>query len=109
MGVDISNLPIEEFSKLNYSFDLIMSFHVIEHLHYPLEVLKNLEKMLNVGGKMLMHIPIDDIELSNTDHFHFFTKQSAIKLMEEVVKEVEVNTSYYNISETESVIVGIKK
>lgn len=113
LGIEISTLPIEEFAKTNETFDLIMSFHCVEHLRNPLEIMKDLVKMLNDDGIMLMHVPIDDQEFDNADHYHFFTKESGIKLLENIVKNVKCDVSYYNINESTQAaagtFIGVKK
>ena len=76
LGINISREPVEEFAKKTEKFDLIMSFHVVEHLRNPKSVMDSLTQMLAPKGILLMHVPIDDAELSNSDHFQFFTDQS---------------------------------
>ncbi|MBR4694702.1 MAG: methyltransferase domain-containing protein [Selenomonadaceae bacterium] len=97
LGVDISRLPVEDFSKLGMKYHLIMSFHVMEHLHDPLSVMENLSHMLMPNGIMLLHVPIDDQEFDNKDHFHFFTDKSCRVLMEKFTKNIQSDCSAYPI------------
>ena len=99
-GFEISQLPIEEFVHLDYKFDLIMSWHVVEHLRDPLSVMRGLADMLLPNGKILLHVPVDDAELDNGDHFHFFTDKSCRVLMEQVSKDVTSDFSRYSKSST---------
>jgi 2-polyprenyl-3-methyl-5-hydroxy-6-metoxy-1,4-benzoquinol methylase len=96
-GIEISDLPIEEFVKCGRKFDLIMSFHVVEHLRFPLEVMESLATMLAPDGQLLLHVPIDDQELGNTDHYHFFTNDSCLKLMEQITTDIRSDFVYYPI------------
>jgi len=98
LGIEISRLPIEEFSKSGEKFDLIMSFHVLEHLRDPREVMKNLSEMLSPGGFLLMHVPVNDAEYDNTDHYHFFSHESCMKLMEMYTTDIRSDVSSYEIS-----------
>ncbi len=119
LDIPISNMPIELFSKENEGkYDLIMSFHVVEHLRDPRMVFENLCTMLKEGGHMLLHVPVDDKELGNYDHFHFFTNVSCLKLMEQFTTDIKSNFVYYPIRENgvpmagramAATYVGIKK
>jgi 2-polyprenyl-3-methyl-5-hydroxy-6-metoxy-1,4-benzoquinol methylase len=104
LGIEISTLPVEEFVKDGRSFDLIMSFHVVEHLRDPLDVMKNLSTLLSPGGVMLLHVPIDDQELGNMDHYHFFTNDSCLRLMEQITTDIRSDFVYYPIRKGESAI-----
>ena len=102
LNIEISNLPIEEFSQINRGgeqskFDLIMSFHVMEHLHDPLTVAAHLSSMLSPNGVFLLHVPVDDQELSNKDHFHFFSNDSCLHLMRQFTKNIRSDFVYYPI------------
>lgn len=97
LGIEISKKPVEEFVLEEHKFDLIMSFHVIEHLHDPRKVMGQLYDMLNEDGMLLMHVPVDDKELGNSDHFHFFSHESCMKLMEQYTEDIRSDFSSYSI------------
>lgn len=113
LGIEISKAPIEEFASGDYKFDLIMSFHVIEHIRDPFSVMKNLSNMLKPGGVLLMHVPVDDQELSNMDHFHFFTNESCMCLMKQFTEDIRSDFVYYPITKGGAAMaatyVGVKK
>lgn len=113
LGVEISQKPIEEFAEEKRKFDLIMSFHVVEHLRDPFTVMKNLSSMLNEGGVLLLHVPVDDLELGNMDHFHFFTNESCRTLMGYFTDQIKSDFVYYPITKGGAAMaatyVGIKK
>ncbi|QKF83324.1 class I SAM-dependent methyltransferase [Halarcobacter ebronensis] len=51
---------IELFSNLNEcnkKFDIITSFHVIEHIKEPIEILEKLKSMLNDKGRLIIEVP----------------------------------------------------
>ena len=98
LGIPISKLPIEEFVMQDERFDLIMSFHVVEHLIDPKSLFKSLANMLNPHGYILLHVPVNDAEYDNMDHFHFFSDESCRRLMETVTKDVRSDFVQYNIS-----------
>ncbi len=102
LGIEISRMPVEEFAKSGRQFDLIMSFHVVEHLRNPLEVMQSLSTMLSPDGIMLLHVPTDDQELTNPDHYHFFTNDSCLKLMEQITTDIRSDFVYYQIRSTGS-------
>ena len=95
LGLEISQEPIELFSQRNLRFDMVMSFHVIEHLRDPLMVTRNLTHMLSPGGVLLMHVPVDDVELDNVEHYHFFSDDSCRKLMSFFTTDIKSLDSYY--------------
>jgi len=50
----------KNLSELNGKYDLIMLNHSFEHMDQPLEILKNLKKLINPNGTVLIRIPIAD-------------------------------------------------
>ena len=49
-----------EAQKEGLKYDLITAFHVVEHLHNPKRVLKELSKLLNEEGEMIIEVPNSD-------------------------------------------------
>ncbi|MCW8901337.1 MAG: class I SAM-dependent methyltransferase [Gammaproteobacteria bacterium] len=59
---------LKEAQKENNNYDLITSFHVIEHLSDPISTLKELASLLNDKGEMIIEVPnSDDVLLSLYD------------------------------------------
>lgn len=65
-------------------FDLIVMFHVLEHLVNPISFLEKAKKLLSKNGKIISEVPnIDDFQLNNNDfyrnwywqraHLHYFS------------------------------------
>ena len=40
--------------------DFVISNHALEHVLYPLQVLKDFRRLLKIGGQLLLVLPIDD-------------------------------------------------
>jgi len=59
----------------NSKFDVIVMFHVLEHLLDPVSFLKELKNYLNEGGKIVIEVPnVDDslVKLYNIEEFKNF-------------------------------------
>lgn len=56
-GVDCFTGTVENYEPGETRFDLIQSFHVLEHVHDPLAVLLRLRSWLAPGGKLLVEVP----------------------------------------------------
>ena len=53
-GVDCFAGPLEAYEPGERRFDLVQMFHVLEHLHEPLEVLMTIRSWLAPGGSLLI-------------------------------------------------------
>lgn len=95
LGLNIVNKPIENCDFRDESFDLILSFHAFEHLINPADVLMLCRRMLKTGGTILIEVPVGDEELNNTDHIHFFTKESGERLFNRVFGNVRITDHSY--------------
>ena len=73
--------------KIDFKFDLITFWGVLEHLTEPLATLKNAEKILETNGKILVNVPsynsrarkilgISTPTLNPREHLHFFSQES---------------------------------
>jgi SAM-dependent methyltransferase len=83
-GVRILKKELREVSE---KFDLIMFHHVLEHLAGQLEALKLAKERLNIGGQILVRIPLSDsktaleygekwVQLDAPRHFFLHTRKS---------------------------------
>jgi len=104
---------IETMDSLPYPeeyFDVIIFGDVLEHLKDPLSVLKKLKKYLNKNGYIICSIPniahiyvrlnllfgrweYQDTGILDKTHLRFFTKKTAIKLIEDA--EYKIEELYY--------------
>ena len=52
------NIPLENnLNNINTKYDVITSFHVIEHIKEPLEILEKLSNLLEENGKIIIEVP----------------------------------------------------
>jgi 2-polyprenyl-3-methyl-5-hydroxy-6-metoxy-1,4-benzoquinol methylase len=47
----------KDLDKITDKYDVITSFHVIEHLKNPIEILEKLKVILNTNGKIIIEVP----------------------------------------------------
>lgn len=79
-GIDVNPAAREEAKKYKYpvyadclhiergSIDKVISNHSLEHVPYPIEVLKQLRECLVPNGKLILCVPIDDWRIQK--HFN---------------------------------------
>jgi len=81
--------------KTGLKFDIIMMFHVLEHLRHPAEYLHGLTNILTKEGRIFIEVPdVDDalISLYNIQafkkfyfqkaHLYYFSKETLMKVCE---------------------------
>ncbi|MGK2877386.1 MAG: class I SAM-dependent methyltransferase [Solirubrobacterales bacterium] len=56
-GLDVTTGFLEDAELPEASFDAICAFHVLEHIHNPLDVLKDIRRSLTDEGHLLLEIP----------------------------------------------------
>ncbi len=81
------------FSEIEIKYDFITAFHVLEHLNDPINVLKELSKLLNSKGEIIFEIPNSNdalIELYACEKFKDFTywSQHLILYNESTIKRL---------------------
>ena len=66
---------LESLNELEDNFlDIIVAFHVIEHLSNPLEILAEIMQKIKSGGQVLIEVPhANDFLLSSSEEFKQFT------------------------------------
>ena len=65
-------------SSINVSYDLITSFHVIEHINDPLSFLKDIEKKMHSSSRLIITTPnLDDILNRSLKEYREFFYRSA--------------------------------
>lgn len=77
-----------ESIRFNSQYQMILAAHVLEHVTDAIAVISRMSSLLLPGGRLYLLIP-DDEDLNNQDHQWFFTKESAITLIESVGLSVE--------------------
>jgi SAM-dependent methyltransferase len=98
---DVLEMDLNQFNGNNLGeFDCIICSHVLEHLSWPEEVLRNLRPLLKPGGRIVVALPnivvwrqrlrllfgefrYTDGGLMDRTHFRFFDWDSARKLVQD--------------------------
>lgn len=91
------------------SLDFVYSSHLLEHMHNPLEALKEWWRIIKHGGHLVLYLPHADLypntpeEGGNPEHKHNFRPKDIIELMKQVrpgwdllVSEVRDNDTEYS-------------
>jgi 2-polyprenyl-3-methyl-5-hydroxy-6-metoxy-1,4-benzoquinol methylase len=99
LGVDILAQGFQTVNEKPGSYDLIVSFHTIEHVDGLQAVFGKAVNMLNAEGAMLIEVPTGPEEYHNIDHLHFFTKQSLERLLKRFFHEVEIFDNSFTTAE----------
>ena len=63
----------ENLNDLNEKYDIITMFHVLEHIPYQVETLKQLKKKLEKNGRIIIEVPCANDFLLKLNEFKKFT------------------------------------
>jgi 2-polyprenyl-3-methyl-5-hydroxy-6-metoxy-1,4-benzoquinol methylase len=63
----------DNLNNLNEKYDIITMFHVLEHIPYQIETLKELKKKLTKNGKIIIEVPSAEDFLLKLKEFKKFT------------------------------------
>jgi len=97
LGVEIITAPFEKIELPAKNFDLVMSFHTLEHLRDPASVLAKVATILRPDGALLLEVPCGEEEYENTDHLHFFSDLSLRTLLNKFFRTTKIlDNSYTN-------------
>lgn len=95
LGVDIVSDKFENLRLEEASFDGIVSFHTVEHVNSPHTLFAKSAHLLKSQGSILIEIPIGEEEYPNTDHLHFFSRESLRRLIDAHFEEAEIVDNCY--------------
>jgi 2-polyprenyl-3-methyl-5-hydroxy-6-metoxy-1,4-benzoquinol methylase len=102
LGADVTTGTLEQWQATHAGqVDAIVSWHVLEHVHEPRELLSRMRDVLRPGGLLLLEVPnyasaaapLDTfawIGSALEDHVHHFTPASLTALLEQEGFGVEV-------------------
>ena len=97
LGVQILTDPFENLELPRSHFDLVMSFHTLEHMRFPTEIFAKAATILRPDGAILIEVPCGEEEYENTDHLHFFCETSLRLLLNKFFVTTEIlDNSYTN-------------
>lgn len=85
-GIDIRVGSIETCGFAPRSFDLVFSFHTLEHLRDPVRNLAATKATLKPGGMVYFEVPLNETAYENRDHLHFFSLESIDRVMKALFK-----------------------
>lgn len=86
-GLFASVCPVEELTFQDNFFDYCLAFEILEHLYNPEEGLKELYRVLKVGGTLFGSVPCPSGKFSKSSkyqwiwHQHDFNKKSLERLL----------------------------
>jgi 2-polyprenyl-3-methyl-5-hydroxy-6-metoxy-1,4-benzoquinol methylase len=94
----------DNLNNLNEKYDIITMFHVLEHIPYQIETLKELKKKLTKNGKIIIEVPSADDLLLKLKEFKKFTfwsehlilhTENSLRKILEVSGFKKINIKYY--------------
>ena len=109
VGVDSSPFAVKEGAKkgvkvitaffptplITEKFDLAFHVDVLEHIHKPLDFLKQIREALNPDGIVIVNVPdatesieIGDISMAMHQHLNYFTESSLVAMLQSAGFEV---------------------
>jgi len=108
----ITNVPVYDVNmsekiSLGNKFDIVISFHTLEHIADPITLLKNIKKLLKPKGKILIEVPnSDDFHLKlNKFYKEFYWERAHIHYFNpKILKNVIHKSGFKNIR-----IVGVQR
>lgn len=87
--VQDAGIPVvDDITRLDsaHQFDAILLIHVLEHVHDPVSLLKQIGQRLRPGGKVYVDVPdvaahstVIDLHLAHCNHFSTHTLDSALR------------------------------
>lgn len=104
LGVDIRVGLFEEIDLPQAHFDVVASFHTVEHIPDLRPVFEKIADTLTQDGVALIEVPTGPEEYANTDHVHFFSHESLKRLMEKYFEVGEVLSNQY--ANAEGTLIG---
>jgi 2-polyprenyl-3-methyl-5-hydroxy-6-metoxy-1,4-benzoquinol methylase len=94
----------DNLNNLNDKYDIITMFHVLEHIPYQVEILKEIKKKLKKNGKVIIEVPHANDFLLRLKEFKKFTfwsehlilhTENSLRKILEVSNFKKINIKYY--------------
>lgn len=82
LGIDIDIGLFEDLAVAVGHYDVVLSFHTVEHLADLHGTLDKVCRILKPDGALLVEVPTGPEEYTNTDHLQFFSERSLTRLLE---------------------------
>ncbi|MGD9504405.1 MAG: class I SAM-dependent methyltransferase, partial [Syntrophobacteraceae bacterium] len=90
LSVDIHPLMFEDMHMESNLYDLVVSYHTIEHIPSPSVIFQKIARILKPSGVVCIEVPIGEEEYGNQDHLHFFSEKSLKLLLENFFSETRI-------------------
>lgn len=95
LGVDIRIGLFENVPLPRAHYDVVASFHTIEHIPDLKSAFAKIAGIVKPDGLVLVEVPTGPEEYANSDHVHFFSVGSLKRLMENHFEQGEVVRNHY--------------
>ena len=95
LGVSIDADLFENLILEDYCYDVVLSFHTIEHVADLDRVFEKISQMLKNDGSLLIEVPCRSEEYTNTDHLQFFCEESLKTILGRFFDEAEIIPNAY--------------
>ncbi len=95
LGVTIKTDLFEDLKLPDAYYDVVMSFHTIEHIPDLDRVFAKIAKILKPAGAVFVEVPTGPEEYPNPDHVQFFTDESLKRLLERYFEVGEIYPNHY--------------
>ena len=109
LGLEVSRCSVSEIDTTTGPFDYVLSYHVIEHLDRPSDLLAKAHDVLTTDGYFLLETPVPDLEnasfmdrhhttlgYASPEHMHFFTDRTVVAYLTRHGFEV-VDNYHFNV------------
>jgi SAM-dependent methyltransferase len=100
-GLDLRSGTIEQAGFLGGRFDIVLGFHVFEHLKDPKATPGQCRGMLNPGGVVLIEVPCRETDYDNEHHLHFFNESSVAWMFLDVFGNVQLGRNRFTTTHGE--------
>lgn len=94
-GVEIHSGSFETLDLEKAAYDLIISFHTVEHLIDVKTVFSKIQGLLRPEGAVLIEVPSGPEEYDNVEHLQFFSGKSLKILLEGFFQRVKIYENKY--------------
>ncbi len=95
LGIPIIKGSFESIEINQDTYDLIISYHTLEHMASPCSVLDKICFALKATGTVVINVPCDEGEFDNLDHLHTFSSKSLRFLLEKYFFNVDIFEGMY--------------
>lgn len=99
-GIEIRSASLEQCGFEEGFFDIILAFHVFEHLDDPLKHLRICRRLLRNNGRMLIEVPSGETDYDNLQHLHFFNEKSLATMFNAVFDNISMAPGCYRLFDT---------